>query len=203
VGDVSAAEASLRSAAIALVRNDRGVRVEDYLTALAAATGEAALAAAGFDVAGHDLAPGSPLFYEPVNTVLSGDVLEDVPAASVHGILASGAEGAPTPKELYELVAGSLGQAEWGRVTTTVDADHRPWVLPLRTAYELRPTVVEIATGHNLTVADRATLTATAARAAIEQVADAIERAVALRLVLEVTFGMAKMAPMTAAALSG
>ena len=185
---------------MALVQDERGVRVEDYLTVLAAATGEGALATAGFDVAGHDLPPGSPLFYEPVNLVLTGDVLDDVPAESVYGILDGLSERLPTSKELYELVAGSVGGAEWGHVTVTVDADHRPSTMPLRAAFELRPHVTAIEARHGLALADRATLTATALRSAIEQVGEAIDRSLAVRLALEVTFGMAKLAPMTQAA---
>ena len=82
--------ASIREAAIAFVQADGGVRVEDYLTCLGALTGEAALAAAGFDVEGHDLTPGSPLLYEPVNQVLSGDqaTVAGSPPGSVVGVLA-------------------------------------------------------------------------------------------------------------------
>lgn len=198
---MTAAADGLRDAALALVQNERGVRVEDYLASLGAAAGEAALATAGFDVAGHDLPPGSPLLYEPVNQVLTGDTVDDVPAGSVYGILHGLADDAPTPKELYEHVVRSLGQAEWGKVTVTLTEANQPWVVPLRSAFELRATVLELEAGHALAVADRATLTATALRAAIEQVDGAIDRSVAVRLALEVTFGMAKMAPMTQAAL--
>ena len=196
MGDVAGAEAALRDAAMALVQDDRGVRVEDYLASLAAATGEGALATAGFDVAGHDLPPGSPLFFEPVNHVLTGDVLDDVPPGSVYGILQALAGDAPSPKELYELVARTLGQAGWGKVVVTVAEDNQPWVVPLRSAFELRSTVIDLEARHELSVADRATLGATALRAAVEQVAGAIDRSVAVRLAMEVTFGMAKVAPM-------
>jgi len=191
----------LRQAAIALVQDDRGVRVEDYLASLAAATGDAALASAGFDVAGHDLTPGAPLFFEPVNQVLTGDTLTDVPAGSVYGILQGLTDDAPSPKELYEHVARSLGSAEWGQVTVTVSDDNRPWILPLRSAFALRSTVVDLEARHGLAVTDRATLAATALRAGVEQVTGAIDRSIAVRLALEVTFGMAKMAPMTSASL--
>jgi hypothetical protein len=192
------ADEALRNAAIAMVQNDHGVRVEDYLATLAAATGEAALATAGFDVAGHDLTPGSALFWEPVNRVLTGDVLDDVPPGSVFGIVqgAVGSTPLPTPRELFEHIAGTVLSGEWGTVAVTVGDDNKPWVLPIRQAYELRATVAELAPA----VADRASLAATALGAALVQTAGAIEPAVGARLALEVTFGMAKMAPMTTAA---
>jgi hypothetical protein len=203
VGDLGDAPDRLRDAALALVRDERGVRVEDYLTSLAATTGESALATAGFDVEAHDLTPGAPLFYEPVNRVLTGDVLEEVPTETVYGILQGLVDDTPTPKELYEHVASHVGAAQWGQVALTVATDHRPWVLPLRTAFELRPTVVALEADRGLAVSDRAALSATALRAAIEQVSRAIDPSLAVRLALEVTFGMAKMTPMTQAALDG
>ncbi len=200
MADLETAEAALRDAAIALVQDEHGVRVEDYLTTLAAAAGEGALAAAGFDVARHDLTPGSGLFFEPVNMLLTGDRVDDVPPASVYGILHDLVPAPPTPTELYELVARSVGGAEWGQVTVTVLEANQPWVLPIRSAYELRATVVGLEAEHGLALAERHTLTATALREAILQVGEAMDRTVAVRLALEVTFGMAKMAPMTEAA---
>jgi hypothetical protein len=197
------AEAAVRDAAIAMVQNDKGVRVEDYLATLAAVTGEGALAAAGFDVAGHGLTPGSGLFFEPVNARLTGDPLVDpVPATSVYGIVAAGATDPPAPTELYEHVARSVGAAEWGQVSLTVTEDNRPWILPIRAAYDLRATVIGIEVAHDLAVGQRHVLTATALRAALDQVAGAIDPVIGVRIALEVTFGMAKMAPMSDAAFA-
>jgi hypothetical protein len=203
MGDVAGAEAALRAAALAMVQDERGVRVEDYLTSIAAATGEGSLAAAGFDVTGHDLTPGSALFFEPVNELLTGDSVDDVPAGSVYGIFQSQAPALlPTPKELYEHVARSVGSADWGQVTVTVPDGNRPRVLPLRCAYDLRPVVAALEAEHKLALDRRHVLTATALRSAIAQVHGAIDAGIAVRLALEVTFGMAKVAPMTDAAMA-
>lgn len=83
--DLARADSVLRAAAIAMVERDNAVRVEDYLTVLASATGMGALAAAGFDVTGHNLVPGGALFFEPVNDLLTGD--PPVAAGSVYAIL--------------------------------------------------------------------------------------------------------------------
>ena len=202
MADLAGAEAALREAAIALVQNEQGVRVEDYLATLAAAAGEGALAAAGFDVAGHDLPPGSPLFFEPVNAILTGDTVADVPADSVYGILRDLTPEPPTPTELYEQVARSVGGADWGKVNATVPDDNQPWVLPLKSAYELRSVIIGLEADQGLVLAARHTLTATALREAIVQVGEAIDRSIAVRLALEVTFAMAKTAPMTDAAFA-
>jgi hypothetical protein len=200
---MAAAEMAVRDAAIEMVQNEQGVRVEDYLATLAAATGEGALAAAGFDVAGHDLTPGSGLFFEPVNALLTGDPLVDpVPAASVYGIVAAGATSPPAPTELYEHVARSVGASEWGQVALTVAEDNRPWILPIRAAFDLRSAVAGVEAAHGLAIAQRHVLMATALRAALGQVAGAIDGAIAVRIALEVTFGMAKMAPMSDAAFA-
>ncbi|MEP6798436.1 MAG: hypothetical protein ABI890_09820, partial [Lapillicoccus sp.] len=128
MGSLADAESAVRAAALTLVQTPEGrVRVEDYLTVLAAATGEAALAAAGFDVAGHDLPPGSALFFDPVNAVLTGDPVTRPAAAGtvwaliepLGGSLAP-ADALPEPTALYRFVVDHLGEAEWGRVTTSV-----------------------------------------------------------------------------------
>jgi hypothetical protein len=77
----------------------------------------------------------------------------------------------PRPDSLYRYIAATVGSADWGAVTTTVPEDDQPRVLPLRQAYELRPHVLRI------------------------------ERAGGAQLACEVLFGMAKMTPMTDAAL--
>lgn len=194
---------SIREAAIAFVQADGGVRVEDYLTSLAALVGEAALAAAGFDVEGHELTPGSGLFYEPVNQVLSGDqgTVEGSPAGSVAALLRAWVPGLvasmATPDSLYRHVASTVAEAPWGHVVTTVGDDHRPWVPPLAAAYELRPAVLAAEAAQDTTTAHRHLLTATALLEAGHQVAGAIDPAIAVQLALEVVWGMAKTAPMT------
>ena len=199
---------SIREAAIALVHADGGVRVEDYLTALGAVTGEAALVAAGFDVVGHDLVPGAALFYEPVNQILSGDrgTVAVSPAESVVGVLRGwipdlvGAADFPTPESLYRHVASTVGQAPWGQVAVTVGDDNRPCMSALRAAFELRPAVLAAEAALGTAPSERHLLAATALLEAGHQVAGAIDHAVAVRLALEVVWGMAKMAPMTPAA---
>src|SRR4051794_22365740 len=151
MADVSALAEQLRDVALQMVQNERGVRVEDYLTTLAAAAGEAALAAAGFDVEGHTLPPGSGLFFEPVNAVLTGDPLPPGGAApgTVWAVLVAAGLPLPTPESLYRHVAATMASVEWGSVATTVPDENLPSVLPLRQAYELRAHVLaaEHATG--------------------------------------------------------
>lgn len=206
MGTLADAESRIRQAALRLVQEPDGrVRVEDYLTTLAAATGEAALAASGYDVEHHDLTPGSALFHDPVNARLTGDPVRlPAPAGTVWSILAGlqdrvvPASAYPSPEDLYGRVAGGVGGQGWGEVPLTVGPDHAPSQPPLRRAFELRPAVLETERSFNAPVTDRHVVTASALAAAIEQTKDAIDPEVALRLSLEVVFGMAKMAPMTA-----
>ena len=211
MGTLAEAETAIREAAISLVQEPGGgVRVEDYLATLAAATGEAALAASGFDVEHHALAPGSALFHDPVNARLTGDpVTTPAPAGTVWSMLeplvAKGvlpAHALPDPTATYRHVAESVGRAPWGEVSTTVGDDHRPLRPPLRSAFELRPAVLGVEQSFNASVTDRHVVTASALASAIEQTKDAIDPALAVRLAVEILFGMAKMAPMTAAALA-
>ncbi len=195
----------IRDAALHSVQAaDRGVRVEDYLTTLAAATGEAALAATGFPVDAHDLPPGSPVFVEAVNGVLTGDPLPPhgvAPPGTVWSVLQAARLPLPDPGELYAQHAAGVGSAGWGFVATSVPEANRPRVMALRAAYELRATVLEVERSAGATPAQRHLVTATALTQAVAQTAQAIAVPVGVRLACEVLVAMAKTAPMTDAAV--
>ena len=98
------------------------------------------------------------------------------------------------------MVAAAAGSLPWGEVAVSVPDDHRPWVLPLRVAFELRPVVVaatEAAAGSGW---GRHQLVAAALAAAVAQAAEALDPATSVALALDVTFGMAKVVPMSRAA---
>jgi hypothetical protein len=211
----SAAVVSVRDAGLALVQDERGVRVEDYLTALASAAGEAVIVDAGlFDIEHSDMAPGAAVFGDALNVLLSGDAteIEDVDATTVVGTLRDELvpgvvplDALPPLAELYELVARSAGNVPWGAVAVSVGDDHEPWVMPLRMAFELRPTVDAAMAAVDADPAPdrpaRHVVCALALASALEQTAQAIDPAVAVRLSMEVLFGMAKTVPMSQAAL--
>lgn len=185
----------------------RGVRVEDYLTTLAAMTGEAAILAAGFlDLEASDVPPGSPLFGDPTNHVLSGDTtdLAAAPADSVIGILVAELVPGTVPlalfgsiEDVYRHVAASVGKAPWGAVTVSVPEANWPTVLPIQVAFELRPAVDGAVAKAGLPANLRHVPCAVGLADAIKQVQGAIDPAVAVRLAIEVTFGMAKLMPMS------
>lgn len=213
MGTLADAESRIRQAALRLVQEPDGrVRVEDYLTVLAAATGEAALAASGFDVEHHNLTPGSPLSHGPVASRLGLDPADGVgsgsgttPAGTVWSILSGLRERVvapsafPSPDELRRGLGSAEGTPGWGEVPLTVGADHAPSQPPLRRAFEVRPAVLDTERSFNAPVTDRHVVTASALAAAIEQTKDAIDPQVAVRLALEVVLGTTRMAPMTAA----
>jgi hypothetical protein len=202
----------LARAALESVQDLAGrVRVEDYITVLAALTGEAALVAAGvIDIEANALKPGSRIFGDPINVVLSGDGsdLAHLQPNSVAGIMVSELVPSTVPlalfvplPELYHDVAGSVGTTEWGAVGTTVPADHRPTVLPLRVAFELRPAVVKAETDARLPSGLRYVPCTLALCQGIKQVKTSADNGMVMRLALEVAFGMAKMVPMSRSAL--
>lgn len=201
------AVAAIDDAAIALVRDERGVRVEDYLTALAAPTGEAALVDSGvFDNGTTDLTPGAAVFGDEINRVLTGDgtALDEVPASSVVGLLRDRlvpgvvAQDAFGPLDrLYRLVAAEVGRTPWGEVALTVPDEHRPSVQPLRLAFELRPTVEAATDELDPGAGGRHVPCALALASAIERTSGAIDVNIGLTLALEVVFGMAKTEPMS------
>jgi len=204
-----AAGQMIAAAALTRVADPPGsgrVRVEDYITALGAVTGEAAIVAAGIDIETLDMPPGSALFGDQINQALTGDTadLAAVPADTIVGLLV--AELVPkfytladfgSLEDLYRNVAASVGQAEWGAVHLGVGDDHAPTVPPIRLAFELRPAVEVACSAASVTAAQRHQPCALALASGLEQVREAIDPKVALKLALEVVFGMAKMAPMS------
>lgn len=72
-----------------------------------------------------------------------------------------------------------------------------PSVLPIRVAFELRPAVDAAVATLNLEPSRRHVPCTYALAEALTQVQAAIDPAVAIRLALEVVFGMAKMVPMS------
>ena len=204
-----AAASALAAAALQRVQDPatRRVRVEDYLTVLAAMTGEAALLAAGvLDLETTDLPPGSPVFGDPMNQVLTGDTanLASVPPDSVVGILVAelvpgtyALEAIPPLEALYAGVAAGVGAVEWGKVPLSVPAGNAPFVLPIQVAFELRPAVDAAVEALSLDRARRHVPCTLALAEGLKQVQAAIDPAIALRLALEVVFGTAKMVPMS------
>jgi hypothetical protein len=199
----------IRTAAMARVEEPPGsgrVRVEDYLTALAAVTGEAAIVAAGIDIEALDITPGAALFGDQINQVLTGDTadLDKVPADSIVGVLVASLvpnvvalADFGSLEDLYRSVAAHVGDQEWGNVYVSVGADHAPTIPPIRLAFELRPVVEAACAQAGIGSAQRHQPCALALASALDQVKGAIDIKIGLKLALEVVFGMAKMAPMS------
>lgn len=211
---VSAAEreAGQKIAAAALARvaepGTGRVRVEDYLTALAAVTGEAAIVASGvISIESSDLTPGAGIIGSQINEILTGDDatnLASVSTDNVVGILIAelvpgtvALEDFGSLVDLYEGVIANIASKPWGSVHTSVAEEHQPTVLPIRLAFELRPAVEAACSVAGVADAQRHQPCALALATALEQVRGAIDSKIGLQLALEVVFGMAKMAPMS------
>jgi hypothetical protein len=208
-GEPAAAQAAIARAAFAIrdaayqyLVGERGVRVEDYLTVLAALTGEAALVASGMlDIEAADIAPGSGVFGDAVNEILSGDAtdLDDVGSATVIGLLRDGLVPGVVAGELFDLerlyrfVAEKAGTIEWGMAAVSVPEANHPTVLPLRAAFEMRPEVE----GAYADPHTRHIPCAIALVSAVEQTKEALDPQIGVSLALEVIFGMAKTMPMS------
>jgi hypothetical protein len=196
-------------AALARVTDPPGssrVRVEDYVTAVAAVTGEAAIVAAGIEIEALDITPGAALFGDRINQVLTGDTadLDKVPADTVVGILVASLvpnvvalADFGSLEDLYRSVAEHVGDREWGTAYLSVGADHAPTMPPIRLAFELRPAIDAACAEAGIASAQRHQPCALALARALDQVKEAIDLKIGLRLALEVVFGMAKMAPMS------
>lgn len=188
------------------VLDEQGVRVEEFVSVLAAATGEAVIVSAGlFDIEDNDMTPGTPVFGDVINTLLSADVTDVADVAgstSVVGVLIDELVPATVPlsafdvlDELYGQVAAATGSLEFGEVPITVDPDNRPFQPPLRYAVEFRGAVDHVASQHAVPDAERYKLCAAALADAIRQTSGAIDPQIAVRLALDVIFGVAKLVP--------
>ena len=185
----------------------RGVRVEDYLTVLGAMTGEAVILASGIvELESSDIAPGSALFGDELNRLLTGDTtdLEQVPSDCVVGVLL--AELVPgvvkraafgSMEDLYRRVAAGVGSVPWGAVPVDVVPDNQPTVLPIQVAYDLRPAVDGAMLALRESETPRYVVCAVALADAIKQTRGAIDPKVAVNIALQVVFGTAKMMPMS------
>jgi hypothetical protein len=185
------------------------IRVEDLLTAAAAVCGEACIAAAGeFDPEDHDFVPGSAVLSDRVNEILcanAGDwssTGDSVFGVIYRGVLAHGYGEADFPPlaDVFRMYVSTMGGGDaerWGYVGLSVAEENWPRVAPLRYAYELRAPTREILGRLALPAASWPAAFAHAIAGELGRVRQAIDPGVALRIVLETTNGMAKMAPMT------
>jgi hypothetical protein len=203
--------AQLAQVALARVQEKSGgVRVEDFVTVLAALTGEAALVAAGvLDIETSAIPPGAPVFGPAINAILTGDQpdVTKVPADSVVGVLVG--ELVPSTASLdlfrpldvfYGNVAASVGKNPWGNVATSVAVANMPRVVPLQVAFQLRAAVDAAQSGSGLPRILRHVVCAVALADGLKQVKAACDINMAATLALEVVFGTSKMAPMSEAA---
>jgi hypothetical protein len=193
---------------------DGRIRVEDLLSAAAAVCGEACIAAAGeIDPEHHGLQPGSAVLSDRVNAILVADVTDWAAAAtSVFGIIRGGAlaqgyadaDFPPIDEPIRSYVSAlGGGGTPWGFVPLSVPEDHRPFVQPLRQAYELRAPARAVFAEQRMPAAEWPAASAFALVIELARVRDAIDHGVATRLVLETVNGIAKTAPMTDERLRG
>jgi hypothetical protein len=223
-GPGAAASAGVRSdanaAAIGLAElyetkvatDDGRIRVEDLLSAAAAVCGEACIAAgAEFDPEDHRFTAGSPVLSDRVNAILCANAPDWAGAAqSVFGLIRAGAlshgyvpDDFPPLAEPLRRYAASLGgggdpPVGWGYVALGVPDANLPFVQPLRQAFELREPARGIMAAHQVPTGEWPFVCGLALVVELTRVREAIDRGVAIRIVLETVNGMAKMAPMTA-----
>jgi len=196
-----------------------GIRVGDLLSAAAAVCGEACIAAVGeYDPEHHDFTPGAPILSISINEILCDDAPDwSAAGTSVFGLVRSGAlaqgyvadDFPPIDEPIRVFVTGIGGrgggaggngaaaQTGWGFVPLSIPVEHRPFIQPIRQAYELRGPVRAIFAKHRMPAAQWPVACAYALVIELARVRQAIDHGVAVRIVLETVNGMAKTAPMT------
>lgn len=209
-------DAAVRVASAALVETllgkltakDGGIHAEDAVSASAAVVAERCILAAGeFDPHRHQFTPGSRVFSDQINGLISGDqpTVESADAGSVVGILrdqvlAAGyrREEFPDLKGVFGGFAARIGKEEdWGWVPLSTPADNRPHLMPLMVAYETRTDVDRVLATVRGDKAKALAASTLALADILGKVEDVIDHRVALLLAIETVNGMAKTAPMT------
>jgi len=188
---------------------DNRIHVEDLISALAAALGEACLRQVGqADIDDPRSIPGGRVLSDAVNDMLCGDQADwaKAPAQSVFGIihhyaLVGGyapADFPPMGEVFRAFVAGLARETEWGWVPLSTPEANRPIVRPLQAAYDLREPLESIWAQHKVAPGDRTGVLALALAKTLAAVREAIAPGIAVRLALETVNAMAKTYPVNA-----
>lgn len=189
---------------------DGKIRAEHAIATLGAVLGDMILRQMHPEVLGESyLASGQIFISDPVNNILSDDTVEPdyTTPASIWGLTRAVMEKlevpAPMPEiaSLYQVFADGQPQ-QFGFVPVSVDEDSRPWMMPLRSAYELREEVETVMSERGLNHGEQRAACVLAGARMIVAVMKVLEPAVALRIFLETAWGMAKTVPMTPEALA-
>jgi hypothetical protein len=196
------------------LRDQKGIRVEDAISAAATIVGERCIDAAGdFPLRDHELTPGSRAFSTRANELICGDVSEggvsQIPADTIVGVLRARLDSRlysdaefPNLAEVFRQFAARVGDpGDWGKVPLSVPQDHVPFILPLQIGYETRARVDDILASIRTDKARCLRIATESLAEILTQVASAIEHKLALTLAIETINGMAKTAPMTERAM--
>ena len=188
------------------------IRVEDLISAAAAMVGEAAIAKAGdYDPRKHDHPPGARVFSTKINQLICDDKsFHEAPPNSIVGdlrerLVACGFSESEFPRleDVFKHFAANIGRKEdWGKVLLSIAPQHHPFMQPLRIAYETRSMVDGSLSPLGDDVSNRLRATTAVLARALCETRDALTRIVSTTLAIETVNGMAKTAPMTAAAMA-
>jgi hypothetical protein len=202
----------LTTAAKILVQDQSGrARVEDFLSCLAAITGEFVLRTTpGFVNERPDIVPGRMLRSSTVMHVLSNGETDwsRIKPESAFGAMRHVLHGSdaaywpvaifPDITAVYRLAAAHRPTEEsWGWVPVSVPPENRPSYQPLKAAYNLRKIVERSATMASAAPVARVSVGTLSLIRALLMTRGTIEPSVALALVYETMAGMAQTMPMS------
>jgi hypothetical protein len=197
-----------------LTEKNGRVHAEDTISLAATIVGERCIDAAGdFKLREHNFVPGSRVFSDRINQILSGDIASakwsDLPRDSVFGTLKSSLDpkayqewAFPEISGIFKGFAAGIGKKEdWGRVPLSVPTANCPILLPLQVGFNSRAFV----DGLFSPIREDKMLCVGVATEALADIMNRTWRVLApqtaVLLALETINGMAKTAPMTKAAL--
>jgi hypothetical protein len=212
--DINAYDQKLQESLVQFVMKslqdkENRIRTEDAICLAATIVAERCIDAAGdFDLRKNDLIPGSRVFSDKINEILTGDIADkdiiEIPSQSLFGMLRDNLNGvyAPTdfPKiaDVFEFYARNIGEEkDWGKVPLSIPEGNHPFLLPLRIGYETRRIIDNLFQEIQADKMRIVRICNSSLSELLKMVHDVIDPKIALTLTLETINGMSKTAPMT------
>jgi len=190
-----------------ILRDDRGIHVEDAISAAATVVGERCIDATGdFPWRDHEYPPGQGVFSAKANELICGDATGAaslLPKDSILGVLRSRLDTQvypdaefPSLHDVFSAFASRAG-GYGGPVKLSIPEKHLPIIPPLQIGYQTRAAVDKILCPVREDKARCLRIATESLAEILAMVASEIDHGVALTLAIETINGMAKTAPIT------
>jgi len=196
------------------VQTEKGIRVEDVILVMSTIVAERCIDLAGdYDLRNHDHSPANIIFSDKINSLLAGNNISNdwnqLPKESAFGMLYQKTKTSfphdffPKIKDIFENFTKHAGEPiEFGNIPLSVPKDNYPFLNPLRSGYESRPSIDKMLKPVLNDKAKCLSITIHSLSTIILKTRTAINPSVALLLSFETINGVSKIASLTDKAIN-